>query len=46
MVISMQRSGQDQGIENLYKNIFRSDEITAALIEKHEQFLVGLEKAS
>jgi hypothetical protein len=46
MVISMPRSWQDQGMENSYKNILRSDERTAALIESHQRFLLNLEKVS
>jgi len=46
IVISMPRCEHDPGTENSYKNILRSDETTAALIENHERLLISLEKAS
>ena len=46
IVISMPRCEHDPGTETSYKNILRSDETTAALIENHERLLISLEKAS
>ena len=45
VAIPMPRFGQDQGMDNPYRSILSSDQITAALIERHERFLLNLERA-